>query len=753
MSDVVCPNCHSVTPPYLRCMACNSFLGGLLDDAFPGTRAETRLRLADRVARMWWEAKRSLGIPGRGTSVSRLDAHLRRACRRAEKHNIYKLPTASSGAGEVALIAKVTNLEKFKKTVSRMITTIECPARDRSGEVLTLVTARTRANERGIERLRQEPFVKSLKVARRIRPFLDETTHDSPCLTSVSSREPGPGGEGVIIGIVDFGLDFAHRNFRFANGSTRILALWDQKAPASPDHTPTPYGYGRLYGPDEINAALATGEGHLTRAGAASDAGMQLAYETLGYDVPKGLLFNTGAHGTYVADIAAGNGLGSSAPGVAPNADIVFVDVATGGAPLIAQGGREPIGDSFGDSVQLLEAVDFIFEFAKKRNQACVVNISLGTNGGPHDGTAPIEEAIDWLVSAEPNRAVVIAAGNSFGQAMHVSGQVPAAGAVDIRWRIPRFDISANEVEIWYDGNDRLTLELRDPGGKLVARVRPDAAWDGRDWEKGRRKGLITVINRTCDPNNGDNTINIFFDRGVRAGEWTLRLLGDSVQEKGNFHAWIERDEAGQSRFIRSKRKSYQISNQCTLSSIACGRKSIVVASYDAHDPDRQLAETSSSGPTRDKLPKSTTKRGNERTDSELQPTVSAPGEEVLAAQPRTLVLRQRQSGTSIAAAAVSGLVALILSEAQRRDIQLSSDEIKQLLKRTDNAKWDPGYGYGRVCVDAALAELSKLQVLQSGQKSVPSEALAANGTRVADQPADKGPRIASPLSVKAPTS
>ena len=89
-----------------------------------------------------------------------------------------------------------------------------------------------------------------------------------------------------------------------------------------------------------------------------------------------------GSPGTYVMDICAGNGGGSDAPGFAPEADMVFVDVSHSDIPFV---GPQVVGSSFGDSTQLLEAVRYIFD--KAGDRPCVVNISLGTNGGPHDGT------------------------------------------------------------------------------------------------------------------------------------------------------------------------------------------------------------------------------------------------------------------------------------------------------------------------------------------------------------------------------
>ncbi|HKP12343.1 MAG TPA: S8 family serine peptidase, partial [Blastocatellia bacterium] len=473
---------------------------------------------------------------------------------------------------------------------------------------------------------------------------------------------------------------------------------WDQKASSDKGGSPENFGYGRLYEQADIDAALRQAD----------------PYEALGYDVPKNSLSGTGAHGTYVTDVAAGNGLGSSCPGVAPQADIVFVDISTAGTPTQ---GPQSVGSTFGDSVQLLEAIDFIFDYARKKNRPCVLNISIGTNGGPHDGTTLVEQAIDRLVTQEQGRAAVIAAGNSFGKKLHATGRVPGGGCVDLKWHIPRFDATSNELEIWYAGDDRFTLELLDPRGERVAWVRPKEAW-GKP--RGSRE-VMTVVNRLHDPNNQDNTINVFFERGVCAGDWTLRLHGEAVGD-GRFHAWIERDEQGQSRFIKSMDPSYEVSDQCTLNSIACGRETIVVGSYNAYEADLPLSDTSSSGPTRDQ---------DKRPPQQQQPTVAAPGEHVLAAQSKTHVLRHRQSGTSLASPVVAGIVALMLAKAQASDLRLTTGEIREILIRTAHGNssggggWDSGLGFGRVCGALAVADVGV---------EIDAEILDKHGRRVREE-------------------
>ena len=143
------------------------------------------------------------------------------------------------------------------------------------------------------------------------------------------------------------------------------------------------------------------------------------------YDPPPP---DQGAHGTHVMDIATGNGLGTGVAGCAPAADLVFVEVST--SDLDNQHPEEITHQSFGDSAQMLEAINFIFKVAGDR--PCVVNVSLGTNGGPHDGTTLVEQGIDRLVTAKPNRAVVIACSNSYAAGIHASGTVASLSLIHI---------------------------------------------------------------------------------------------------------------------------------------------------------------------------------------------------------------------------------------------------------------------------------------------------------------------------------
>lgn len=569
--------------------------------------------------------------------------------------------TASSEADEIGVVALVEDVDGW---------TARGDVRPGAvvGEVdgAWLVTARVPLTR--LERVRRAAGVRSLKPAQPLRPVLNATVPeieaDPPALPAGTLAA---GGAGVLVGFVDSGADFAHRNLMRPDGSTRLVALWHQDGPTTAD---SPFGYGKRYGARDVDLALAQPD----------------PYAALGYGPAPDSPTRRGSHGTHVMDIATGNGEGSGVAGVAPAADVAFVDPAVSD---IVWEGEDVVGSSFGDSVQLLEALRFLFDEAGDR--PCVVNISLGTNGGPHDGSSLVEKGIDALVAERPDRAVVIAASNSFDDGIHAAGVVPAGGSVDLRWVLPESISAQGELEVWYAGADRLRAELITPDGQSLGsvplggngRVRAD---DGTT--------MLFVSHRRADPNNGDNVLGVFVEDRLPAGTWTVRLHGEQVAD-GGYHAWVERNDASQSSFAEPHDASH------TLGSISCGRLSLVVGSYDAHKPGKPLSFFSSAGPTR---------------DGRQKPEISAPGHAVLAAHSRTGTGVTQKSGTSMAAPAVTGVVALVLAEAAARGVALDTATLRRIVTEsgrsdppTGTGGWDDRYGAGRVDAAEAIRAVQKL--------------------------------------------
>jgi outer membrane protein OmpA-like peptidoglycan-associated protein/subtilisin family serine protease len=530
----------------------------------------------------------------------------------------------------------------------------------------TVATCRIRA--RDIVPVRARHDVVSLKAAHGLSPGFEPTTGAAaadalpPAGFRPADVRRSPGltltGKGVVVASVDWGLDVDSAAFRWSAdpaaaggnrpvGGTRFLSFWDQRDLAAGPR-PDPYGYGTVHDREQIDRAL-----HDPRP-----------YEQLGYHPAIADRGGHGTHGTHVLDIAAGNGQAGGPAGIAPEADLIFVHLAdrtTGGLA------------NLGDSVRLLEAVDFISRMAG--SQPCVINISAGRTCGPKDGTTLVERALDELLAATPGRFVVNSVGNYFGWRTHSCGRIAPEESRSLTFVIDPADITLNELEIWYDGADEFAVRIDPPGytGSRAVRLgeRSDLLIEGQ--------AVGRVYHRRHDPNNGDNHIVAYIDPIGRAGNWTVTLEARQVKS-GRFHAWIERDDT--CRGCQARFTLADSSPVTTIGTIAASRVPLIVGAYDGHDPVWPVAPFSSSGPSRDHRPK---------------PDLVAPGVDVLAARSASIIdnhnpgLLVRKSGTSMATPHVTGAVALCLQAAGNT---LSARQIRSLVLGSCDPARDPDSPY-----------------------------------------------------------
>jgi subtilisin family serine protease len=177
----------------------------------------------------------------------------------------------------------------------------------------------------------------------------------------------------VIVAVLDSGIDYFHEDFRNADGTTRIIALWDQSL-------------GKVYTQEEINYALANGREFLTST-------------------------DLSGHGTAVAGIAAGNGRTQNGRyrGVAYESDILVVKLGT------------PTPDGFPRTTELMRAVNFVVAEAIARNQPIAINISFGNTYGSHDGSSLLETFLDDI-SSLGRTSIIVGSGNEAAAAGHTSG-------------------------------------------------------------------------------------------------------------------------------------------------------------------------------------------------------------------------------------------------------------------------------------------------------------------------------------------
>lgn len=338
---------------------------------------------------------------------------------------------------------------------------------------------------------------------------LPEAAEDLEVRPSDLRRPEGdlPTGEGVLVAHIDWGLDFAHPDFRHPDGRTRLLALWDQSAPFDPA-APNRYGYGRIYSAAEIDRALAADD----------------PYAALGYCLAPSDSGH-GCHGTHCMGISAGNGRSGGPMGLAPEAGLMFVHFSTATAEGPSQ---------LGDSVAFLEALKFFEQLAGDR--PFVVNASLGRQAGQHDGKTLTEQGMDAFLLAGNGRCLSQSFGNYFDRGIHATGVLRPGQTRTLGLIVAGGGILPNEVDLWYPGIDRFGVILRAPEGGPEVRAEP-----GKRVQvtlHGRKVG--NLYHRIGDPNNGDNEVTLFLDPTAPAGRWELILIGQDIAN-GRFHAWVER--------------------------------------------------------------------------------------------------------------------------------------------------------------------------------------------------------------------
>lgn len=479
-------------------------------------------------------------------------------------------------------------------------------------------------------------------------------------------------GQGMMIGFIDTGIDYTHPAFLNADGTSRIMSIWDQTILESENrdgevvyvHTPDGFDYGREYTMEDINEALAS--------------------EDPWSVVPSR---DTNGHGTFLAGVACGNKDESKEfTGIAPLASICMVKCKEAKRNLrefYQIQGEEPC---YAES-DIMLAVRYLWNQAAQRQMPLVICLGMGTNQGGHNAGGILGEMLQYYGSYV-GTCVVTAAGNEANASHHYRSAGIESGSIEEVELLVGAGKGGFSMELWSDTPNLYSVGLISPSGeysgKTIARL-------------GEKRTIPFLLEQTTvkieylliSNESGDECVRITFIN-PQEGIWRLRVFNDR-NRKGIFHIWMPLRN-----FITDGTYFLQADPDTTICDPGNNMGVISVTYYDGER--RGIAVEASRGYNRIGL---------------LKPDFAAPGVNVLGPLPvignANMSPAEReefarygyQSGSSVAAAVTAGTAALLMEWGlvKRNDLSMDTVTVQKYLiqganpvgRETPNRLWGNG--------------------------------------------------------------
>lgn len=497
---------------------------------------------------------------------------------------------------------------------------------------------------------RLNPDVYGYNMIPAVMGLMDTTSMEESGILPVHySPASGYRGNGVLVSIIDTGIDYTHPAFRFSNGSTRMLSIWDQTVQS--DNVPECFPYGTLYTSDDINRALL------------SEEPLEL--------VPTR---DEEGHGTFMAGIIAGSeDTANSFIGAAPEASIIAVKL-------------KPAKDYLRDYYVLKEgavafqetdifmAVQFSLSQAVKYQMPLVICFGIGNSLDSHEGTSSLSQYLNW-VNNLTGVCITVAAGNELGRAHHFSGFVPGKDdSQNVELRVGENE-RGFQMEIWGSLADVFSVEIISPEGERIARSQSRLGVSQRVrllFENTE----IYIADKSVGLTSGQFLMVLQF-RNPTPGIWSLRVYGDRISN-GRFDIWLPMEK-----FIQEDTYFLSPDPEITLSSVATTNSLVVAANYNHYN--NSLYIHSSRGYTASGF---------------IKPDIAAPGVDVFGPFPGGRY--GQMTGSSVSAAHAAGAAALLLEWGLLHVIIVNMDgnDIRRLLiqgavQKSGETYPNRGWGYG----------------------------------------------------------
>lgn len=469
------------------------------------------------------------------------------------------------------------------------------------------------------------------------------------CIDAVQTPRFRLTGKGVLIAVIDSGIQYANRDFRNPDGTTRIRFLWDQTITGT-GTPPQGYKIGAEYTKEQIDEALKRQE----------------RSERLSL-VPS---IDTSGHGTAVAGIAAGNGSNSQGlyRGVATDSELIVVKLGN------------PGNVGFPRTTELMQAVDYVVRKAEELGMPVAINLSFGNTYGSHDGTSLLERFLD--VAAQTGRTVIcVGTGNEAAESGHTSGYLREGQDEEISLAVQERQ-GAFSVQIWSDYTDVFGVVLQTPSGERSGMIR-EAQGPQRF-----RLGDTEILLYYGEPSPYSGLQEVYlellpFQEYVNSGEWRIILIPEQIVT-GRYDLWLP------SSYTLNQGTGFLYPTEGRTFTIpSTSARVLSVGAIDA----RTMAYADFSG------------RGRQAADDRGKPDIVAPGVNVISADQESGYAAF--TGTSFAAPFASGGAALLMEWGivNGNDPYLYGEKLKAYLRR--GAQELPGYerwpndqlGYGVLCI------------------------------------------------------
>ena len=448
-------------------------------------------------------------------------------------------------------------------------------------------------------------------------------------------------GDGVLIGFIDTGIDYTNKLFRYADGSSRIVRIWDQSI--TEGETPEGILYGSEYTKEVIDRALASENP---------------------YDIVPSRDEN--GHGTFLAGVACGNeDVEADFIGAAPQAQIAVVKLKEAKQYL-----REfffvPEGVPAYQENDIMMGVAYLDYLANVLNMPLVICIALGNSIGSHGKNGPLSGYLNFICTRR-RRSIVVAGGNEANSRHHFQGRIAEDMSYEDVEVTVENDMSGFFLEMWANSPELYSVSVISPTGEQIRRVpvRENASETFRFvFEK-----TVVMIDYRIETREEANQLIYMRFIAPKRGLWVIRVYPENIIN-GSYNMWLPMAQLtdGKVYFLRSN-------PEITLTSPSNAKQVITVGGYNA--VNQSMFADSGRGYT---------------ISGEIKPDFAAPAVNVYGPGLRGDYIRF--TGTSAAAAVTTGAVAQIMQWAlvELNSPRLSNAGIKNMLIRGTGKSNDRSY-------------------------------------------------------------